>query len=124
MPGMYRLVALILMLIVPLQYAWSAASVLHGHLAGAPVSMSTHAHDHDFYAMGHVDHDLSVLGDQDGYHADDHHGSHCHHVLSLALLEVGPLFAHEVSGCAPGSLNLTFHSRTPPPLDRPPSARA
>lgn len=124
MPRMRRLIALILMLIVPLQYAWSAVVELHGHPVSAPVSMSTHAHDHDFHGSGHTDHDLSVSGDQDGYNTDDHHGSHCHHVLSLALLGDVPLLAHDVSGGRLISLSRAFHSRTPPPLDRPPSARA
>lgn len=124
MPAMRRLIALILMFIVPLQYAWSATVAMHGHPAGDAVVVGAHAHDHDFHDAGHADHDLSVAADQDSHNDDSHHGSHCHHVLSLALLNVGPVLGHAEPGSEIGEPILAFHSRIPPLLDRPPLARA
>lgn len=133
---MRRFIALILMLIVPLQFAWPAATALHGHWGnGAVVAGDFHAHDHDYHDVGHADHDLTLSGEagnspmdsgpMDSNHNDDgHHGGHCHHVLSLIL---------PGSGLMPGQAQAdgpiprppaAFLSRTPPLLDRPPLAFA
>ena len=89
MHTMRRLIALIIMLIVPLQFAWSAASGLHGHLGEdvAALGMHAHDHDHDYHNAGHDDHDLSMAGDTDSGHDKEHHSSHCHHVLSFILTD-------------------------------------
>jgi hypothetical protein len=132
---MRRFIALILMLIVPLQFAWSAAAVLYGHSVKDVVAVGgfhAHAHDHD---VGHADHDLILSGEagsslmdggpMDSNHNDDgHHGGHCHHVLSLILPGSG-LMSGQAQADGPILRSpAAFLSRTPPLLDRPPLAFA
>ncbi|WP_332877392.1 cation efflux protein, CzcI family [Massilia sp. S19_KUP03_FR1] len=44
---MKRLLLILLMLILPVQYAWSAAAVYCQHEQNAPVHFGHHAHQHD-----------------------------------------------------------------------------
>lgn len=121
---MHRLIIFILMLVVPLQYAWSAVMAMDVHHAPttiAPITLSAHSHDHDH---DHVCHDLSVSAEPGSQPDDGHHGGHCHHVLTMALLGDVPLLAHAVSDGKIGEWSRTFSSRTPPLLDRPPEMRA
>ncbi len=122
---MRRFVALILMFIVPLQFAWATAAGLHGHLGEDVSAIGLHVHGHDHHDAGHTDHDASTADDTDNGHNDDgHHVSHCHHVFSPILmgqvigLVVGP------SDRLPMSLSVRFYSHTPPLIDRPPLALA
>lgn len=122
MPAMRRFIALILMLIVPLQFAWSVAAGLPGHVGKDVAALGLHAHDHDYHDAGH---DAYLAGDTNNGHNDDgHHGGHCHHVLSIIL---------PGSGLMPGMAQAdgpiprppaSFFSRTPALLDRPPLAFA
>lgn len=116
---MRRLILLILMLVVPLQYTWSAVMAMDAHSVHAPMTMSAHSHGHD-----HVCHDLSASAEQGSQPDNGHHGGHCHHVLSMALLGDVPLLAHVISNDKIGEWHRTFSSRTPPLLDRPPVMRA
>jgi hypothetical protein len=116
---MRRLILLILMLVVPLQYAWSAVVAMDTH--HAPVTLPAHADDHPHG----VCHDGAVSAEAGNPHDDGPHGSHCHHCFHvLALLGNVPLLAHAESGGKLGEWRLTFYSRTPPLLDRPPAMRA
>lgn len=115
---MRRLILFILMLVVPLQYAWSAVVAMDAH--HAPMTLSAHENDHHHG----VCHDGSVSVKLGNQHDDGHHGSHCHHVLSMALLGNVSSLAHAVAGDTFGEWRLSFCSRTPPLLDRPPEMRA
>ena len=122
---MRRLILLILMLVVPIQYAWSAVMAMDVHHVSttiAPMTLATHVHDHDYHHGGC--HDISVSAEPGNQHDDDHHGSHCHHVLSMALLGTVPILAHAISDGKLGEWGLSFYSRIPPLLDRPPEMRA
>ncbi len=124
---MRRFVALILMFIVPLQFAWAAAAGLHGHL-GEDVSalgLHVHDHDHDYHDLGHADHDASMADDVDTGHNDDgHHVSHCHHVFSPILMGQAVTLAVVLPDRPPLHLSVRFFSHTPPLLDPPPLAPA
>jgi len=125
MPAMRRLIALILMLIIPLQFAWSAAVSLHGHVGENVAALGVHAHNHGDHDAGHVDHDASLAGDDNNGHNDDgHHGSHYHPVFSSILMETGlSLGVSPTDGPPPHPL-AAFLSHTPPLFERPPLARA
>lgn len=122
---MRRLVALILMLILPLQFAWSAAANLHGHAGDNVAVLGVHVHDHGHHDAGHADHDASLAGDSEtGHNEDGHHGSHYHPVFSSILMETGlSLGVSPPDGPPPHPL-AAFLSHTPPLFDRPPLARA
>lgn len=126
MPLMRRVLLLLLIFIIPIQYAWTAALAAHVHPLGTQSGMHafTHTHGHDHHDAGHADHDLSQVADADQHNDDNHHGSHCHHVLSPALLDAGPLFGAAAGGGGIEQPVLAFHTRIPPLLDRPPLARA
>lgn len=121
---MRRLVVLIIMLVVPLQFAWSAALGVHGHPDDVPVGM--HLHDPDHHDTGHVQHappDASPLsGDTQG--SDCHHVSHCHHVFSFILYQFTPPTGPDLKAGPILHAPDAFLSRIPPLLDRPPLARA
>jgi hypothetical protein len=120
---MRRLIALILLLIVPLQFSWSAAMGVHGHSGGDVVG--AHIHDHDYHDGGHSDHDLALAGDTDaGHNNDGHHVSHCHHVFSVIFMASLPTHGQHVSGAAPAHPAARFTSHTPILQDPPPPARA
>lgn len=122
---MRRFIALIIMLIIPLQSAWSATAGLNGHVGNDAAVVGMQAHSYDYHHAGQADHDLTVAGSVDSDHNEDgHHGSHCHHVLSFLFhhpslipglaLSAGPILQPHTS----------FFSHTPPLLDRPPLAHA
>jgi hypothetical protein len=122
---MRRFIALIIMFIVPLQFAWSAAAGLHGQVAMNAVATYVHDHDHHHDA-GYATHELAALGSADGeqHNEDGHHGSHCHHVFSFILHQPGTLPGLELSGSPVQHAPVAFFTRIPPLLDRPPLARA
>lgn len=120
---MRRLIALILMFILPLQFAWSAAANVHGHAGDDVAVLGVHAHGHGDHDAGHTDHDPSPAGDTETGH-DGHQGSHYHPVFSSILMEVGlSLGASSPEGPPPHPL-AAFLSHTPPLFDRPPLALA
>jgi hypothetical protein len=121
---MRRFIALIIMLIVPLQLAWSAAAGLHGHMGQNGGALGMHAHDHDHHDAGHADHATLNGGEDNGHNDDGHHGSHCHHVFSFILHQPGPVHGLELSGGPVQHAPAAFFTRIPPLLDRPPLAHA
>lgn len=116
---MRRFIALIIMLVVPLQFAWAVAASVHGHLDGNVAPLVMHAHSHDDH--GHDHHAASDEGQSKEGH---HHGDHCHPVFSSLIMESSlPLGLCLAGGpCAHPPEN--FLSRTPPLFDRPPLAHA
>jgi len=78
------------MLIVPLQFAWSATESLHGHLGneGSVSGFHSHDEDHDHHDAGTVDRDSLAAGDTpDGHNDDGHHDGHCHNFFSMLVIE-------------------------------------
>lgn len=122
---MRRLVALLIMLVIPLQFTWAAVLGVHGHI-GTGVAGSgfhVHAHHHHHEAGGHPD--SSAHG---GVNCQDHdegsHQGHVHPVFTSLPMEAGWLMT-EAAPSGPIPLQPTrFLSRTPPLLDRPPIAHA
>jgi hypothetical protein len=122
---MRRFIALIIMLVVPLQFAWAAAAGVYGHLGTEVVGTHVHEHEHH-HGAGHFSHDLVQLGSTDDaqHNEDGHHGSHCHHVFSFILHQADSLPCLQLSGGPVQYAPAAFFSRIPPLLDRPPLARA
>jgi len=120
---MRRLIALIIMLIVPLQFAWAAAAGLHGHVGKDMASAGFHTHDHDHHESAHPDHDAAGDTNNQDHNEDGHHG-HSHPVFSSILVESGLTLDIALSGGPLLHPPAAFFSRTPPLLDRPPLARA
>ncbi len=121
---MRRFVALILMFILPLQFAWSASANLSGHAGDNVAVLGAHAHLHNHHDAGHSDHDASLADTENGHNEDGHHGSHYHPVFSSILMETGlSLGVSPPDGPPPHPL-AAFLSHTPPLFDRPPQARA
>lgn len=118
---MRRLLAILLLMIVPLQFAWSAVQGVHGHLGGNVAVAGFHAHDGDH---AHQDADPAATGGEHCSHNDDgHHDGHCHPAFSMILIEPQPALADLSRGGAPASPPAFFTSHTPPLFDWPPSAR-
>jgi hypothetical protein len=122
---MRRLIALILLLIVPLQFSWSAAMGVHGHRGCESHAVGMQVDDHDFHDAGHSDHDFALTGDTDtGHNGDGHHVSHCHHVFSVIFMASGLMPGQSQPGAAPAHPAARFTSHTPLLPDPPPPARA
>lgn len=122
---MRRFVALMLMFIVPLQFAWATAAGLHGHLGEGVPAIGLHVHDHDYHDLGHADHDAKTSDATDAGHNDDgHHVSHCHHVFSPILMGQAVTVAVVLPDRPPLPLSVRFFSHTPSLLDPPPPSLA
>lgn len=128
---MRRLVTVLLLLIVPVQFAWSAVVGVQGHLAHDKPSIGIHAHghDHDHDHVGEMPDEppgaeASSYGEGPGHCEDGHYLNHYHPVFSSILIE------HELALSArvpdgPIMFDATsFFSHISPPLDRPPLALA
>ncbi len=114
-----------IMVIMPLQTAWSVVVGLHGHMGDEVVSVGMHAHEHHHDEGGHADHDLAATVDNDRDHnEDDHHLSHYHPVFTYIHTEPAlTLGTLRPDGPSP-LLNTSFISHTPPLFERPPLAHA
>ena len=121
---MRRFVILIIMLIVPLQFAWSAAAGLHGRGVGDVATSGFHTHDHDHHESGHSVPDAAGDTNNNKDHNEDGHHGHYHPVFSSILMESGLTLDIALSGGPILHPLAAFFSRTPPLLDRPPLARA
>jgi len=120
---MFRFVAVIVVLLVSLQFAWAAAGALYGH-AGENVSLigvHSHEHGHD-HGHGHADRDAPGESRQDG--GDRAHCEHCHLVLSAVVVESGLTIGSSLPGGPILQPPVAYLSHTPALLDRPPLARA
>ena len=122
---MRRLLAILLLLLVPLQIVWSATESLHGHLgnegsvSGLHFHDDDHGHDHDADLGDHDDSDIGVL--QQGHNDDGHHDGHYHPAFSMLVFEpqlnLGAALPHGPPTRPPSS----FTSHIPPLFDWPPS---
>ena len=122
---MRRLIALLVMLIVPLQFAWAAAASVHGHIGENVAALGVHAHEHDHDQHAHGQPAPDAAGDAGKLAKEDgHHGNHCHPVFSSIIMESGLPLGPSLSGGPLPHPPEVFFSRTPPLLDRPPLARA
>lgn len=123
---MRRLLTLIVMLVVPLQFAWSAALEMHGHLENGEVTAGAHAHahDHEHPDDAHACHHASAESDADHGQDGHHHHCHCHPAFSAVLMESGLPLDATVSAGPRLPPPAGFLSHTPPLLDRPPLAHA
>jgi hypothetical protein len=124
MHTMRRFIALIIMLVVPLQFVWAAAAGLHGH-AGMDVATSGfHTHDHDHRDSVHAaGHDFTGDTNNQDHNEDGHHG-HYHPVFTSILTESSLVLDIALPGGPILYPHSAFFSRIPPLLDRPPLARA
>jgi hypothetical protein len=123
---MRRLIALILLLIVPLQFSWAAAMGVHGHRGGdtrmlsACMPMTTIFTPARTRTMTHT-----LAADTDVGHNDDgHHVSHCHHVFTAAFMDSGLTLGQSQPDAAPAHPAARFTSHTPLLQNPPPPARA
>jgi hypothetical protein len=123
---MRRVIILVIMLIVPLQFAWSAVAGLHGHVGEDVAALGFHTHDddhHDHHDQTRPDH--TAAGNTDKDHSEDgHHGSHYHPVFSSILMASGLRLDFAARSGPIAQSPAAFLSHTPPLLDRPPLARA
>ncbi|MFP5505058.1 MAG: hypothetical protein ACLGH6_02590 [Gammaproteobacteria bacterium] len=122
---MRRLITLIIMLVIPLQFAWAAAASLHGHLGENVAMLGAYAHDHHHHHHEHGQSGHDASGDTDKNHSEDgQHDTHCHPVFSSIIMESGLSLGLCLSGGPLPHPPEVFYSRIPPLLDRPPLARA
>lgn len=118
--------AIVLMLIIPLQSTWAVAEGLYGHFGNdaSAARFHSHANDHDTHVVELVGHDNSVAGDTGNGHNDDgHHVSHSHPIFSSLVIEPNLKLGEASPGDPPTRLPASFTSHIPPLFDRPPSAR-
>lgn len=121
---MRRFIALVIMLVVPLQFAWAAAAGLHGHAGHDVAASGFHMHDDGHHDEGaHPDRDASGDTNDPDHNEDGHHGHH-HPVFNSLLIASGVTLDSALSGGPILCPAAAFLSHTPPLLDRPPLTRA
>lgn len=135
---MRRLLAILLMLIVPLQFGWSAALNIHGHLHG-DVVLGFHTHDDHHGSQGEhhhshpgeapsseldsgIDRPVQSTGGADKGDGDRADG-HYHPILASLVMHIALPLDVAVTAGAPSRPSDSFSSRIPPLFDWPPSAR-
>jgi hypothetical protein len=123
MPAMRRFITLIIMLIVPLQFAWAAAAGLHGHAGKDVATAGFHTHDHDHHESSHSIPDAAGDTNNKDHNEDGHHG-HYHPVFTYIPMESGLTLDIALPSGPTLPPPAVFFSRIPPLLDRPPLARA
>lgn len=120
---MHRLIALILMFVIPLQFAGSAAAAVHGHVGDEALYSGYHVHDHDHHDHAQPDENTSI-GASNQDHKDDGHHGHYHPVFSSVIEEYDLRSVVDAAGGPILQPPTAFISRTPPLFDRPPLALA
>ncbi|MBI4985261.1 MAG: hypothetical protein HZC24_07945 [Rhodocyclales bacterium] len=121
---MRRFLAIVLMLLVPLQSAWSAAESIHGHAADAAAALGFHSHHgaHDHHDDGVDGHNGCAAADHDGGYDDDgHYGGHYHPVFSVLVIEPDLEFGAAVPAAPPLRPPVSFTSHIPLLFDWPPA---
>lgn len=122
---MRRLIAILLLLLVPLQIAWSATESLHGHLGNEASASGLHFHDddhghgHDADLGDHDDGDTGVL--QQGHNDDGHHDGHYHPVFNMLVFEAQLNLGEALPHGPPTRRQSSFTSHIPLLFDWPPS---
>lgn len=125
---MHRALVILLMLIIPIQFAWSAVANGHGHMdiegssSGFHVHHDDHDHDHEGGNVGGHGNDTasSDLGNPD-HDADDHHDGHHHPAFTMLIPDGRQEFVETLPHAAPWRPLPTFISRTPLLFDWPPA---
>jgi hypothetical protein len=134
---MHRVLAILLLLVVPVQFGWSAALNIHGHAHGDTV-LGFHTHDHGAHdrhgdphdspaasdgALEHAAHSLTGSGDTEKTD-DDCMDGHYHPILASLVMRIDLSLDGARADGAPSHPPDTFSSRIPPLFDWPPSPRA
>jgi hypothetical protein len=120
---MRRMLAILLMLIVPFQFAWSTVESMHGHLDHEGSASVFHYHDDDHHHDTDIDHhdDIADGLAEQGLNDDGHHDGHFHPVLNIIVFEpqlnLGKALPHDPPARPPSS----FTSHIPSLFDWPPS---
>lgn len=120
---MRRFIAIILMFIVPLQFAWSAVESVHGHMdnEGSLSRFHFHDDDHDHLDVGAIDGDgFSSVDTADAHSDSEHHGGHFHHIFSTLLIETNLKLGEAQPNGPPIRPPASFTSHIPLLIDRPP----
>ena len=123
---MQRFIALVIMLLVPLQSAWSVTVSLHGPLSGGKLDGIMHVHEHSHQNVGHPHHEISAAACEDNQcsHDNGHHDPHCHPVFNSVLSESCLTVDMALTNTPILQADTSFYSHTPPLFDRPPLVRA
>jgi hypothetical protein len=128
MRAMRRLMMILLILLVPLQSAWSTGHALYGHSDDKVASTGpyVHAHDHD-HDDDHRDRASAATPmdtDAPGHGDNKHHGCHFHPVFTVIPTDRSVPLSDDSPALPPSSRPASFTSHSPPLFDRPPSVRA
>jgi hypothetical protein len=123
---MRRFLVTLLIVLVPVQFAWSAMNSMHGHHIGdrpATLGFHTHAGDHGSGAEPALNGEHGVGHDADSDGDNGLAGGH-YHTTVVSLLIRADLALDDTCRCAsPPHSPASFTSRIPPLFDWPPSAR-
>lgn len=120
-----RIAVLLLAILVPFQLAWAGAQGMLGHAGSGPVA-GYHVHDHDHGPDGHS-HSGDEAGDEVGpgpASGDEEHAGHFHPVFPVVIAAPASQPTRAIAGAKALAPLEGFASHMPPPLDRPPTARA
>ena len=124
---MRRIFAILLMLLVPLQFAWSTTQSLHGHLDGDVPALGFHSHDGDHDHHGDSDqlahHEAMAGSAGSGDSEGGYSGGHYHPIFMSVVVSAKLMLDEGTPGGPPVRPLATFISRIPPLFDWPPSAR-
>ncbi|MDD2669120.1 hypothetical protein [Zoogloea sp.] len=127
---MHRILAILLMLLVPLQFAWAAAESVDGHWGEDVVALGFHVHDtdhdHQHESDPDSDHDglfgLNQIPDHGDHGEDGHHdGGHYHPLFSTLIINPDLNLGDPPPGVRPVWPPAAFTSHIPPLFDWPPS---
>lgn len=125
---MRRLLAFILILMLPLQSVWSLAQA-YWHLDDPSVTIGFHEH----HEHGHGEHDAhdqggdlpgsgaAVVDAQQAHNGEGHHEGHSHTVFNMLVTETSVPPAAAMRHVAPSRPPSSFTSHIPPLFDWPPA---
>jgi len=120
---MRRVLTILLLLIVPFQFAWSAVESVHGNLNHQESAAVFHSHDdghrHDTDVDRYDGTTDSLL--PQGHNDDGHHDGHYHPVFSDVVLEPPLSLGKALPQDPPWQAASSFTSHIPSPFDWPPS---
>lgn len=125
-----RVIALLIMLLMPLQFAWSASHYISGHVNNETAAAGSHNHDahhvdgDQHHEAGFVLEDRSPdRGHASGHGEDGDSGSHFHPVFTLLVIEPDLRLEASSSAGPPIHPPASFTPHIPPLFDWPPAAR-
>ncbi len=120
---MRRVLAILLMFLLPLQITWAAAAALHGHFENDEAVAVFHYHDDDHHSVDHHEHDDDIAGlIAPDHHDSDHHDGHFHPVFTMFVVEPSVNLGVPQPEAHPPWPGPSFSSHIPPLFDRPPLA--